>query len=40
MFEEILHDYPDVKPEKCVMVGDSDSDMKFAENCHIHGIKI
>lgn len=40
MFEKILHDYPDVKPYNCLMIGDSDSDMKFAENCGIKGIKI
>lgn len=40
MFQEILHDYPDINPSKCLMIGDSDSDMKFAENCGIKGIKI
>ena len=40
MFLEILHDYPDVRPECCVMIGDSDSDMAFAENCGIKGIKV
>ena len=40
MFLEILRDYPDVKVENCVMVGDSDSDMQFADNCGIKGIKI
>ena len=40
MFEDILRDYPDVKPSGCLMIGDSDSDMKFAENCGIKGIKV
>lgn len=40
MFLEILHDYPDIRPEHCVMIGDSDSDMLFAENCGIRGIKV
>ena len=40
MFDDILRDYPDVTLEKCVMVGDSDSDMKFAENCGIKGIRV
>lgn len=40
MFDEILRDYPDVSPSGCLMIGDSESDMKFAENCGIKGIKI
>ena len=40
MFLEILHDYPDIDPKSCVMVGDSDSDMRFADNCGITGIKV
>ena len=40
MFEDILRDYPDVKPSGCLMIGDSDSDIKFAENCGIKGIKV
>lgn len=40
MFKEILRDYPDIKPSGCLMIGDSDSDMKFAENCGIKGIKV
>ena len=40
MFLEILHDYPDIRPECCVMIGDNDSDMEFAENCGIKGIKV
>lgn len=40
MFKDILHDYPDVKPSDCLMIGDSDSDMDFAVNCGIKGIKV
>lgn len=40
MFQDILRDYPDVDPNKTVMVGDSDSDMTFAENCGIKGIRV
>lgn len=40
MFLDILSDYPDVNPAKCLMIGDSDSDMKFAENCGIDRVKI
>lgn len=35
MFADILRDYPDIKHESCLMVGDSDSDMEFAMNCGI-----
>ena len=38
MFRDILRDFPDVHPSSCLMIGDSDSDMKFAENCGIKGI--
>jgi len=38
MFLDILRDYPDVEKERCLMIGDSESDMKFAENCGIKGI--
>lgn len=40
MFQDIRRDYPDVKPETCLMIGDSESDMRFAKNCGIKGIKI
>lgn len=40
MFDEILADYPDIDPKKCLMIGDSDSDMEFARNCGINGIKV
>lgn len=40
MLIDILNDYPDVKTDKCVMIGDSDSDMLFAQNCLIKGVKI
>ena len=38
MFQDILGDFPDVQPSGCLMIGDSESDMKFAENCGIKGI--
>lgn len=40
MFDDIRKDYPDVEPSKCLMLGDGDVDMKFAENCGISGIKV
>lgn len=40
MFLEICHDYPDVQPDRCLMIGDSESDMEFARNCRVKGIKI
>ena len=40
MFLDILRDYPDVDPATCLMVGDSDSDMRFAANSGIRGIKV
>jgi len=40
MFDDILKDYPDVSPAKCLMLGDGDVDMEFAKNCGIKGIKV
>lgn len=40
MFLQILRDYPEIKKENCLMIGDSDSDMMFAKNCGIKGIKV
>lgn len=40
MFHQILRDYPEIKKENCLMIGDSDSDMMFAINCGIKGIKV
>lgn len=40
MFKEMLRDYPDIRPAGCLMIGDSDSDMEFAENCGIKGVKV
>lgn len=37
MFTDILRDYPDVHPDSCLMLGDSESDMRFAANCKISG---
>ncbi len=38
MFDDILHDWPDIEPKKCIMVGDMDSDMLFAKRCGIKGV--
>ena len=35
MFDDILRDYPDVEPEKTLMVGDGDVDEEFAKNSEI-----
>ncbi len=40
MFIKARRDFPDINPETTVMIGDSDSDMEFAENCGIRGIRI
>ena len=33
MFEKARRDFQDIAPERCLMVGDSDSDRAFAQNC-------
>ena len=40
MFLQILKDYPNIKKENCLMIGDSDTDMMFARNCGIEGVKV
>lgn len=35
MFEQILHDHPDVDQAKTIMIGDGDVDRDFAKNCGI-----
>lgn len=40
MFLDILQDFTDITREKCLMIGDSDSDMVFAQNCGIKGIRV
>lgn len=40
MFLDILKDYPNVNPNTCLMIGDSESDMEFAKNCGIKGMKV
>lgn len=40
MFKEIMRGFPDVDPQKCVMLGDMESDMLFAERCGIKGILV
>lgn len=40
MFDEIVTDYPDVKAEHTLMVGDGDVDERFARNCRIDFVKV
>lgn len=40
MFRQMLKDFPEVIPDRCLMVGDAISDMQFANNCGIAGILI
>ncbi|MGN1229260.1 MAG: D-glycero-alpha-D-manno-heptose-1,7-bisphosphate 7-phosphatase [Prevotella sp.] len=40
MFDDILHQYPDVKTDKTVMIGDGDVDRDFARNCGIDFIRV
>lgn len=37
MFDRLLEDHPETEPGRCVMIGDSESDMLFARNCGIAG---
>lgn len=40
MWQQIQNQYPAVNPLSTLMVGDSESDMDFAKNCGIRGIKV
>ncbi len=40
LFEAALRDWPDMDPERCVMVGDTDSDEAFARNCGIGFVRM
>jgi D-glycero-alpha-D-manno-heptose 1-phosphate guanylyltransferase len=40
MFEQACKDFPDITPETSLMIGDADSDMQFASNCGMKGIRI
>ncbi len=40
MFLDILRDFPNLERERCLMIGDSESDMMFAMNSGIRGIKV
>lgn len=40
MFQQALRDFPDINPFTAIMIGDSDSDMLFAQNAGIKGLKI
>ncbi|MBR3387281.1 MAG: HAD-IIIA family hydrolase [Bacteroidales bacterium] len=35
LFEEARHDYPDITPERSLMLGDSHYDRDFARNCGV-----
>jgi D-glycero-D-manno-heptose 1,7-bisphosphate phosphatase/D-glycero-alpha-D-manno-heptose 1-phosphate guanylyltransferase len=40
LFDRILREHPEVDPRRTVMVGDSDSDLAFARNAGIAGIRV
>jgi D-glycero-alpha-D-manno-heptose 1-phosphate guanylyltransferase len=40
MFSVLQKEHPDVKKKRTLMIGDSQSDMEFAKNCGISGIKL
>ena len=40
MWEQIQKDFPDVEAEKTLMIGDSDCDMVFAQNCGIRSGRV
>lgn len=40
MWQELLNDHPDIRPEATLMIGDSDSDEVFARNCGIDFCKV
>ena len=40
LFDDILHDWPNIEQKKCIMVGDMESDMLFAKRCGIKGVLV
>ena len=40
MFSLACKDFPDISPERSIMIGDSESDMEFARNCGMKGIRL
>lgn len=40
MFEQALRDFPEINVGRSLMIGDSESDMAFAKNCSLTGIKV
>ena len=40
LWQDILRDHPDIRPDRAVMVGDSESDIQFALNAGIAGLKL
>ena len=35
-----INDFPDIERERCLMIGDSESDVMFAMNSGIRGVKV
>jgi len=40
MFEKAKHDFPDIEASKCIMAGDSQSDMEFGKNAGMFSVFI
>lgn len=40
MYEQACKDFQDISPDTSLMLGDADSDMQFAANCGIGGIRL
>lgn len=40
MFLDILRDFPNITRSRCLVIGDSESDMMFAENCGVEGVRV
>ncbi len=40
MWLRILRDYPDVRPERTLIIGDGDCDMDFARNCGVDFVRV
>lgn len=40
MWEKMLHDYPDIRKDSTLMIGDGDCDEQFARNCGIAFMRV
>ena len=40
MYEQACKDFQDITPDTSLMIGDADSDMQFAANCGIGGVRL